>query len=94
MKMNNHHSLQNRNAVYHGTPEAHRSSMRALILRHLDQHGPSTRDQVAQALGKPIHQISGRFTALLKAGIIEETTETRPTQTGHQATVVRLKETN
>lgn len=84
-------SIANRNAVYHDTPESHRSSMRALILDYLREHGPSTREEVAIALGKLVHQISGRFTALLEAGQIEETDIKRPTRTGHQAVVVRIK---
>lgn len=84
-------SVANRNAVYHGTPETHRSSMRARILDDMRQHGPSTRDEVAIRLGKLVHQISGRFTALLNAELIEETDQKRPTQTGHQAVVLRIK---
>jgi predicted transcriptional regulator len=85
-------SIANRNTVYHDTPESHRSSVRQRILDHLRERGPSTREEVAIALGKLVHQISGRFTALLNAGLIEETAEKRPTQTGHQAVVVRIKQ--
>ena len=87
----NARSIANRNAVYHGTPEAVRSSMRAAILDRLRTHGPATREEVAIALGKEVHAISGRFTALLQAGLIEETDQKRPTRSGHQAVVVRVK---
>ncbi len=88
----NARSIENRNQVYHNTPETVRSGMRAVILDYLRTHGPSTREQVAIALGKEVHAISGRFTALLQAGLIEETDQKRPTRTGHQAVVVRVKQ--
>lgn len=85
-------SVANRNAVYHGTPESHLSGMRAKIMEHMRAHGPATREEVAIALGKLVHQISGRFTALLEAGLLEETDQKRPTRTGHQAVVLRIKQ--
>ncbi len=90
----NEHSIANRNAVYHAVPESHRFSMRQQIIDYLREHGPATRDEVAIALGKQVHEISGRFTALLKAEVLEETQETRPTRTGHQAVVLQLKGTS
>ncbi len=65
-------SVENRNAVYHDTPETVRSGMRAKIVDYMRTHGPSTREEVAIALGKQVHAISGRFTALLGAGVLEE----------------------
>jgi predicted HTH transcriptional regulator len=85
-------SVANRNAVYHDTPETHRFGMRERIMAYMQEHGPSTREEVADALGKPVHQISGRFTALLNAGLLEETDQKRPTHTGHQAVVLRIPE--
>ncbi len=85
-------SIANRNAIYHDTPEAERSGERARILDRLRTHGPQTREEVAIALGKEVHQISGRFTALLNAELIEETNEKRPTRTGRMAVVVRIKQ--
>lgn len=87
-------SIANRNQVYHNTPETQRSSMRLRILDYLRRAGPSTREEVAIALGKEVHQISGRFTALLEANIIAETDEVRPTRTGRDAVVVRLVESD
>ncbi len=87
----NARSIENRNQVYHNTPERVRSSMRACIIEHLRMHGPATREEVAIALGKEVHAISGRFTALLSAEVIEETSDKRPTRSGHMAVVVRLK---
>ncbi len=85
-------SVANRNRVYHETPEAERSGERAKILERLRTHGPQTREEVAIALGKLVHQISGRFTALLNAELIEETDQKRPTRTGRMAVVVRIKQ--
>lgn len=85
-------SIANRNAVYHETPESERSGERAKILDRLRTHGPQTREEVAIALGKLVHQISGRFTALLNAQLIEETDQKRPTRTGRMAVVVRIKQ--
>lgn len=82
-------SVANRNSVYHNLDSSALSGMRQRILEHLRQHGPATREEVAIAFGKQVHQISGRFTALLSAGLIEETGQRRPTRSGHQAVVVR-----
>jgi predicted transcriptional regulator len=87
----NARSVENRDQVYHSLPEPVLSGMRAKIMDYLRANGPATREEVATALGKEVHQISGRFTALLKADLIEETDQKRPTRTGHQAVVVRVK---
>lgn len=84
-------SVANRNQVYHRLDQAQLSGMRQRILEHLRQHGPATREEVAIAFGKPVHQISGRFTALLAAQLIEETGDKRPTRSGHLAVVVRAR---
>lgn len=82
--------VANRNQVYDETRPRHRG-MRGRILEYLAEHGPATRDQIAEAFGKHVHQISGRFTELLKLGEIEETDQRRKTKSGHPAVVVRIK---
>lgn len=63
------------------------------ILDHLQEHGPSTLFEVAAAIGVYDHQISGRFTALSKDGVIERTGQRRvKPETGCEADVWRIAE--
>ena len=58
-------------------------------LRSLGSVG-ATRHELAQMLNRPISSMCGRVNELEHAGIVIETGETRPTQYGKEATVVRL----
>lgn len=58
-------------------------------LRDLGSHG-ATRHELAMMLKRPISSMCGRVNELEKAGIVVETGETRETQYGKLASVVRL----
>jgi hypothetical protein len=58
-------------------------------LRDLGSIG-ATRHELAHLLNRPISSMCGRIHELEDAGIVIETGETRPTQYGKEATVVRL----
>ena len=63
------------------------------ILEILRNRGPSTLFEVAAELNVFDHQISGRFTDLVRGGLIERTGERRPKpETGCPADIWRLTE--
>jgi predicted transcriptional regulator len=60
-------------------------------LRELGEIG-ATRHELAQMLNRPISSMCGRIHELEEAGLVVESGETRITQYGKEATVVRLSE--
>ncbi len=67
-------------------PKRHRQ-----IIELLSTRGPLAAWQMAEALGLPMHSISGRITELRKAKIIEETGERRTNpRSGVAGEVLRL----
>jgi DNA-binding MarR family transcriptional regulator len=80
-------SINNRNQVYRGmnvTPAQWR------IVQHLERSGASTRHELADALAMPLSGVCGRVNELEMCGLVVSTAETRETQYGKTATVVRL----
>lgn len=74
-----------------GTVAARYAKERYLqILLHLHIHGAACIFEIAAALGCFDHQISGRFSALTKDGLIFRDGSTRPTPTGCKADVYQI----
>jgi predicted ArsR family transcriptional regulator len=61
------------------------------IMRHLESCGDATCDEMEIALGMRHQSCSARFAELKAEGIIEATGERRPTRSGRDARVFRLR---
>lgn len=68
------------------------SESKRQILECLETRGGMTREELAAELRKPLTTICGRVRELEQAGAVVSTAETRPTQYGRPASVVRIRE--
>jgi predicted ArsR family transcriptional regulator len=66
------------------------ANLRRLCLEALDEHGPSTADEIAYNLSRSVLSVRPRFTELLKTRRIEPTGEVRMNDSGRFAKVWRM----
>lgn len=68
----------------------HTSRLAQRILEQIRLH-PSTCEEVEQATGLPHQTVSARIRALVLDGIVENSGDKRPTESGRRAIVWRVK---
>lgn len=64
--------------------------LRHLCLEALEEHGPSTADEIAMNLNRSVLSIRPRFTELLQRNAITDTGERRTNRSGRSAKVWRI----
>lgn len=84
------YSEQNRNATYHSLEDLSKSKRRIVDLLTREPNG-LTRHEIGERLRMPLSTVCGRVSELEGDGWIFSTDDTRETQYGKQATVVRLR---
>lgn len=84
------HSETNRNAVFDSLEALPKVKRRIVDLLLANPNG-FTRHEIGEQLGLPLSTVCGRVTELETVGLVFSTDETRPTQYGKSATVVRVR---
>jgi predicted ArsR family transcriptional regulator len=65
----------------------HITPRQQMILDYLEEHGPSTQDEISEGLGLRIQSVNPRVHELAMAGVVVDTGRLRATSSGRNAVV-------